>query len=233
MRLIEPHRKPTVLDIGCGEGIFARALAAAGATVYASDISPELITAARARSSPDIVYAVTPGADQSFVSDQSIDVVQAILSLQNMEKIEPVFRECARVLKPAGRGIFVLNHPVFRIPQSTHWGYDEAANVQYRRIDQYLTPHRITIDMHPGRATTSVTYSFHRSLQDYTKALYSAGLLIARCEEWISPRVSEPGPRAAAENRSRREFPLFLMLEVVRSSPGDNRSGQTLSELAS
>ena len=31
-------------------------------------------------------------------------------------------------------------------------------------------------------------------------------------EEWISNKKSEPGKRAKAENRSRKEIPLFLAL---------------------
>jgi hypothetical protein len=30
--------------------------------------------------------------------------------------------------------------------------------------------------------------------------------------EWYSHKESQPGPRAKAENRARKEFPLFLAL---------------------
>jgi hypothetical protein len=35
-------------------------------------------------------------------------------------------------------------------------------------------------------------------------------------EEWASLRSSQPGPRAEAENRARREIPLFLALRARR-----------------
>ncbi len=72
------------------------------------------------------------------------------------------------------------------------------------------------MDMHPGkRGGKSFTYSYHRSLQDYMKALRSAGFAITRLEEWISHKTSEPGPKAKAENTARKEFPLFMLVEAT------------------
>jgi hypothetical protein len=43
-----------------------------------------------------------------------------------------------------------------------------------------------------------------------------AGLLVNAIEEWPSLRQSQPGPRAQAENRARREIPMFLAVRGVR-----------------
>jgi hypothetical protein len=53
-------------------------------------------------------------------------------------------------------------------------------------------------------------------MQDYMKALSSAGFAITRIEEWISHKKSEKGPRQEAEDRARKEFPLFLAIEARR-----------------
>jgi len=136
--------------------------------------------------------------------------------MQNMERIEPVCKEFARVLKPTGKCIVVLNHPAFRIPKRSSWGWDEKAGIQYRREDAYLSASKEKLDMTPGKRTgKQYTYSFHRSLQDYTKAFASAGFAITRLEEWISHRKSGVGPRQRAEDAARKEFPLFLTLELT------------------
>ena len=44
------------------------------------------------------------------------------------------------------------------------------------------------------------------------EATWWAGLVLAGLQEWHSHKESQPGPRARAENRARREFPLFLGL---------------------
>jgi hypothetical protein len=46
--------------------------------------------------------------------------------------------------------------------------------------------------------------------------LAEAGLAITSLEEWPAQRVSEPGPRADAENRARREIPLFLAVRCLK-----------------
>ena len=56
--------------------------------------------------------------------------------------------------------------------------------------------------------------SYHRPLQLYMKELAKHGFVLAGLEEWISHRLSEKGPRAKAEDRARKEFPLFLMLNA-------------------
>ncbi len=215
LRVVAPTKNMNILEIGCGEGFFARAIAAKGATVLGSDISPELIKVAETKAGGPR-YRISPAEDLSWVTPHSQDVVLAVLTLQNMEKIEPVFKEVVRALKPAGRFVFVLNHPAFRIPKVSHWEYDDKKHTQYRRVDAYLSARREKMDMHPGKTgNKSFTYSFHRSLQDYMKALRSAECAITRLEEWISHKTSEPGPKAKAENIARKEIPLFMVIEAT------------------
>jgi hypothetical protein len=45
-----------------------------------------------------------------------------------------------------------------------------------------------------------------------------AGFLIEALEEWPSLRTSQPGPRAAEENRARREIPMFLGIRAQIST---------------
>jgi hypothetical protein len=111
----------------------------------------------------------------------------------------------------------VLNHPAFRIPKASGWGWDEQAKIQYRRIDRYLSESKTEIDMHPGEKRGERTISFHRPLQYYVKALGKAGFSVAALEEWNSHKHSEPGPRAAAEDRARKEIPLFLCLVAKKN----------------
>ncbi|HET8580903.1 MAG TPA: class I SAM-dependent methyltransferase [Candidatus Paceibacterota bacterium] len=217
LRLIDPSAYRRVLEVGCGDGFFAAALAEAGAEVAACDIAAPMIEAAKKRSSA-VEWAVAPANDLSRWQDESFDAVLIALALQNIEDYQGAIAEAARVLAEAGELILILNHPAFRIPQKSSWGWDEETGTQYRRVDGYLSESRATIDMDPGKGTGAhrTTISFHRPLQVYGKALAKHGFAIAGIEEWISDRESQPGPRAAAENGARKEFPLFLMLRAVK-----------------
>jgi hypothetical protein len=88
-------------------------------------------------------------------------------------------------------------------------------------VDGYLTPAAREIVMNPGEAAGGgapvTTVTFHRPVQAYVNAMGEAGLLVDRLEEWPSMRRSQPGPRAAEENRARTEIPMFLAIRAVRA----------------
>ncbi len=163
-----------------------------------------------------IKYVKADAQNLSFAKDGEFDMALCVLALQNMENLKTVLGEISRVLKPEGKLVAVLNHPAFRVPQSTSWGFDEKNNIQYRRIDSYLSSAKIKIDMHPSAKIKTYTYSFHHSLQDYMKALSASSFAIVKLEEWISQRKSEVGPRAKAEDVARKEIPVFMTFEAVK-----------------
>jgi ubiquinone/menaquinone biosynthesis C-methylase UbiE len=214
LRLMDLKRGETVLDLGCGQGFFSRGFASSGANVIGVDVSKELVAIARRLSPPYIRFEVASADLLGFIESGSIDKATIVLALQNMENPKAVIDECRRVLKPDGSLYLVLNHPAFRIPRASSWGWDEKTGVQYRRIDRYLSESAIKIRMHPGDKPSECTLSFHRPLQSYVKHLANAGFCVVRLEEWNSNRKSEPGPRAAVENRARVEFPLFLFIQA-------------------
>lgn len=213
LRFLKLKNTEKLLDCACGQGYFTKHFTRAGCDVFGADISESLIALARVNVS-EARFFTSDAARLQFANDTTFDVVVCVLGLQNMEDLRPVFASVARVLKKGGRFVFVLNHPAFRIPKASAWGWDGVRGMQFRRIDAYLTPARAKIDMHPGKNAKEFTYSFHRSLQDYIKALCAAKFAVTRLEEWISHRASQKGPRARAEDRARKEIPLFLAVEA-------------------
>ena len=211
LKLLAPKQGERVLDLGCGQGVFCRALAQSGCQVTGIDAAPTLIQKARTYPvKPPVRYLARDAAQITDLGE--FDAASAILCVQNMEHLDVVSAAAAQVLKPGGRMLWVVNHPAFRIPRQSSWGNDEATKIQYRRTDAYSSTLSIPIIMHPGKADSEVTTSFHRSLQTLTSTGFSAGLRLAGIEEWHSHKESQPGPRARAENRARKEFPLFLAL---------------------
>lgn len=208
LRLMDIRRSDAVLDLACGQGFFAGEFSKLTNHVVGVDASKSLIAIAREGSGAE--FHVSSADKLSFLNKASVDKAAVILALQNIEDVNAVLRETARVLKPSGSLYIVLNHPAFRVPKMSSWGWDEKAKVQYRRIDRYLSEAKVPIEMHPGSKQSEVTTSFHRPLQFYFKALHKAGFAVAGLEEWNSHKQSEPGPRAKAEDLARKEIPLFL-----------------------
>ncbi len=259
LRILALKKGDKVLDLACGQGYFTRAFHAACARVIGIDAAPALIEKAKAiernserhpvsrRSVAQRSDGSTPGVKESFVPKNSItyrvattdrldflaadslDKIACVLAIQNIENIAATFNACAKALKEKGSFILVMNHPAFRIPKSSSWGWEEGHTAppyakategkQYRRLDSYMSESKAAIDMAPGKQPTTndkrqTTTTFHRPLQVYFKTLANAGFAVTRLEEWISHRQSGTGPRKAAEDRARHEFPLFLMLEA-------------------
>lgn len=215
-RLLDAEKGETILDLACGQGFFAREFNKSGARVIGADISKELIAIARKNSAKEIKFEVAPADNLNFLSAGSVDKIAIVMAIQNIENVAGVFKECRRVLKPAGKLFLVMNHPAFRVPKASGWGYDEKNKIQYRRVDAYLSESKIKIQTHPGGKPSEYTISFHRPLQFYFKLLGKSGFRVSRLEEWNSTRKSQAGPRAEAENKSRKEIPLFLFIEAVK-----------------
>jgi ubiquinone/menaquinone biosynthesis C-methylase UbiE len=228
MRLLAPKAGQKVLDVACGQGVLCRLLATAGAEATGVDASKELIDAAKKHA------AATGTRGTFFVSDAreltglpagEFDAAACVLAIQNIHPISPLCKAVGRVLKPGGRFVIAMSHPAFRGPKESSWGWD-GNRVQYRRVDRYLLPRKAPIVVHPGQKTSRYTWTFHKPLEAYVKALRNAGLLIDALEEWPSHKTSQPGPRQAAENTARKEIPLFMAIRALKVMPASDEAGE-------
>jgi ubiquinone/menaquinone biosynthesis C-methylase UbiE len=214
LRLLGSYR--SLLDLGCGQGVLARALPESIEYVGV-DSSKQLIEEAkRATKRKNCTFVVGDATAKKLPIEKS-DFTHAacILALQNMENGEGAVRAAARHLREGGELLLVLNHPCFRIPRQSGWGIDEKAHLQYRRMNGYLSPMKIPLQVHPGKKEKSpIFYSYHHPLQEYMLWLKKAGFAIHSLEEWVSDKKSE-GSKARMEDRARREIPLFLALGAV------------------
>ncbi len=215
LRMLDIKKGETVLDLACGQGFFSRLVKDAGAVVTGIDLSKSLVDMAKEKSS-DVLYVVAP-ADDTKLKKESFDKVFTALAFENIKNIDEVMLEVRRVLKQEGKFVLVMLHPAFRIPQYSDWGFDAKKEAQYRRVDKYLSEAKIDIELNPHKGSEKVTSTtFHRSLQWYMKSFKKAGFVITSIEEWISHKKSQSGARQKAEDAARKEFPMFLALELKK-----------------
>jgi ubiquinone/menaquinone biosynthesis C-methylase UbiE len=225
LRLLNPRAGEAMVDIACGQGVLCRLLHERGANATGIDASRELIALARQRndtlrasgsgmSLP--TYHVADARQLGFLPEDHFNAAACVLAIQNINPIAPVFDGVARALKPGGRFVIAMMHPAFRGSKETSWGWDQAKEVQYRRVDRYLLPRKSPIVTHPGKTPDVYTWTFHKPIEAYVKAARNAGLLIDALEEWPSHKTSTSGPRAPAENAARKEIPMFLALRAVK-----------------
>ena len=220
LRMLALQAGDNAVDIACGQGVLCRILQSRGVNVTGVDAAKELIAAARERGPETIRYCVGDARELNFLPESSFTAAACVLAIQNINPISAVFTGVHHLLKPGGRFVVVMMHPCFRGPKESSWGWDEKTKVQYRRVDRYLLPRKTPIVTHPGKDPDAYTWTFHKPLEQYVRALRNAGLLIDALEEWASHKVSEPGPRSVTENMARKEIPMFLALRGVKVEMG-------------
>lgn len=205
----------SIVDLGCGQGIMSRYIPRK-INYLGIDISKTLIYQAKKYSEDNalhkfLIYDLCLPLNQY---QNEFDCALAILSLQNMKNPVQAISNASLLLKKNGTLIIVLNHPCFRIPRQTQWDFDNSQNICYRRINAYLTPKSIPINMHPGKkGINEVTTSFHFPMSYWINTLTQVGFSSLIMEELISIKTST-GSRKKAENNIRKEIPLFLMLKA-------------------
>lgn len=107
-----------ILDLGCGAGHNAIALARHGAKVIGVDESSDQIAAARAaaeREGVKLELHHAPLAELAFVRADTIDGVVSAYGLTAVDDIDRVFRQVARVLRPEHHFVLSLPHPTFAL----------------------------------------------------------------------------------------------------------------------
>ena len=103
----------SVLDAGCGSGLYAEEFIKRGATVVGVDESANMIRLARARNGHSAAFRVHDLEQPlTWAADRSFDRVVMALVLHHLHDPQAVLREFHRVLRDDGRVLLSTVHPV-------------------------------------------------------------------------------------------------------------------------
>ena len=198
-----------VLDLGCGEGQIARLVAGAGAErVVGVDTSTAQLAEAARRGGGVAYTRASAGALPLAV--RSFDAVVTCLVLEHLHDLDGALDEVVRVLRPGGRFVIFINHPLFQTP-SSGWIDDHVLDPpeQYWRIGPYL-PESVSVE----EVDSGVRLPFfHRPLGRYVNALADRGLYVTRMVEPAPP----PGFLAQAPQYvDAATIPRLLLLRAER-----------------
>jgi ubiquinone/menaquinone biosynthesis C-methylase UbiE len=197
-----------VLDVGCGEGQVARLAASLPGVTSVVGVDPTRaqLTLARQRGG-GVEYAQASAAGLPFPS-AAFDAVVACLVFEHIDDADTAIAEVGRVLRPGGRFLFFLNHPLLQAPNSG-WIDDRILDEQYWRIGPYLVEDRSVEEVEKGVFIPFI----HRPLSRYVNAMVDAGLLVTRMEEPPPP----PGFLVrAAEYVAAATIPRLLVLRAQK-----------------
>ncbi|HXY93146.1 MAG TPA: class I SAM-dependent methyltransferase [Acidimicrobiia bacterium] len=172
LRLVGDVAGKRVMELGCGDGTNAVALAQLGAVVIAVDSSAARL--ARARRLADehevrVEFRAGDLADLAFMRADSVDVVFSAYAVDTVEDSPRVFRQAQRVLKPNTPFVFSHAHPF------------AACVSEGRLVHSYLDPVPVAVT----RWDETVTV-YPRTLSDEYTDLVRAGF---RVDAFVEPRL--------------------------------------------
>lgn len=112
-----------VLDAGCAAGWYTSQLVSLGASVIATDISPEMVKATKRRLGEKAeVLCCDLEKDLPF-EDESFDFIVSSLVLHYIKDWSKPFSEFRRILKPNGTLLFSVHHPFMDLKLSDNGDY--------------------------------------------------------------------------------------------------------------
>jgi trans-aconitate methyltransferase len=106
--LLDPRPGEAVLDLGCGTGELAAAIAATGARVWALDADPAMVAAARRRLGGDGGGRVLLADGHDFSLPEPVDAVFSNAALHWMPRAAEVIARVRAALRPGGRFVAEL-----------------------------------------------------------------------------------------------------------------------------
>ncbi|MCU4975221.1 class I SAM-dependent methyltransferase [Halobacteria archaeon AArc-m2/3/4] len=195
-----------VLELGCGGGQCTVALAKRGANLTGIDLSEKQLAHARALADEhDVTIDFRKGSvtDLAEFDDESYDIAFNAWVFQWVEDLDACFAETYRVLRPNGRFVFSLPHPV----------YDVTEGSSHEVTGSYFETGRREIS-HDGMDVDQVL--FRHTVSGIVNALVDAGFTVDRMHEpgTPDPEDYEPGPWGEYTPALMSKLPAVLILEA-------------------
>jgi SAM-dependent methyltransferase len=171
-----------VLEVGSGSAPCSRWLAAQGAAPVALDLSGAMLRHAAALGAAIglPVPLVQAGAEHLPFRDNVFDLAcSAFGAVPFVAEPDRVMREVARVLRPGGRWVFAVNHPM-------RWMFSDDPGPDGLTVTQSYFDRTPYLEVDAAGSATYVEH--HRTLGDRVRDVTAAGLVL---DDLVEPEWPE------------------------------------------
>lgn len=191
-----------LLDLGCGDAEFGRVVLASGGSAYLGiEGSRNMAAVARETLAGTIGQVLHCTIEEWEAPANAFDLAVARLSLHYLAELAPVFARVYQALTVGGRFVFSVEHPVIT---SCSRGWPSGTLRQDWVVDDYFVT-----GVRESAWMGGVVRKYHRTVEDYFRALQEAGFVVEQLRE------SRPQRELFADEQTyerRRRIPLFLFL---------------------
>lgn len=192
----------TILDLGCGDGIFGLELLNAGCRQYIGlESSGQMVDVANtihANASGTIVHDTI---ERWAYPEAQFDLVISRLALHYIADLASTFANVYKSLRPNGRFVFSILHPIITSCDKSREGNRKR---QDWTVDRYFVPGSRKVYM-----MNEYVEQHHRTIENIYTTLQDANFKIDRLRE-AQPKRENFTDDALFERR--RRIPLFLFL---------------------
>jgi SAM-dependent methyltransferase len=217
--LLGDIRGKAVLDACCGNGNYARLLAARGARVVAFDGSATFVECAKARTPADlpIHYHTIDATDEPALltlGESRFDAIVCSMAIMDLAAVDPLFRAGRRLLRAGGPFVFSVCHPCFNSPRNNNIAELINENGRLRQRFGVSTEHYLSEyeDLSEGIINQPEPHPmFHRPISLLLKHAFAAGFVVDAFEEPAFPFEKSANAFSFAK---RPEIPPALVVRL-------------------
>lgn len=218
--LLPDLRGKSVLDFGCGTGIFTFLLEKYyPAKIVGIDLSEEMLKIAIAKGEEKKSSAQFVSGDASKLAsyfDETFDIVFSSTTTHYLSNLDELFENISRVLKVDGTCILSIIHPIYSaiypIEHGDKFPSDDEWTVRYldKRKRAYVQPWIEYNDNFENQ----LSRSYHYIVSDYINAIMKAGLTIQEMREPMPPEVWKATSFGRYDNYI--ETPTFMIFKLSK-----------------
>jgi 2-polyprenyl-3-methyl-5-hydroxy-6-metoxy-1,4-benzoquinol methylase len=213
-----------VLDVACGAGRLARRMAGVGAVVTAIDQAEGFLNRARERTkehNDHIEYLKLDATDRAAIMSLGkgrFDAAVCTMALMDMSSITPLISALAALLKPQGRFVFSVTHPVFNSGTARHMAeqYEQDGETVVRSgitVTDYAKPFCYRGSGIPGQPEPQ--QYFHRPISLLFNTCFKYGFVLDDMEEPVFPEGSQSGTNSPLAFSEMPSIPPVLLARMV------------------
>ena len=208
-----------IIEIGCGGGQNAIALAKWGATCVGVDPSPAQIAHARRlalENGVDVQFIVGVAEDLSAFTDAHFDIALSSYAFDYVTDLRRAYDEAWRVLEPGGLFVFCLSHPWFQAV-----GWHLSGDPDEPEVGDYAAwPAVQEWDWTYEDGATARMRGHLRTLEQIVSELLEAGFVLERLVEQNIEDVAKASPEELARLPYVSKFdPASQEYQIMRKLP--------------